>query len=634
MRGRHDATRQHRDCPMTMRAPTEPGIRWAGIRWAGAALVLFACSAPAKPPVKPAPPPPPVVVVAPKPAPLWPVPMRVMTWTPDGLVQVGTLPDAPPAQPPATPWYVEPTRTLDETTLSAIVDAVRKEQVPGLSLRAQPVTAAWLAKLHDLPALTALVLDETDIDGAALRMTRVLLKRLYLARTRVDDAALTWLAAEHALEVIDIEDCAIGDAGLTALAGIPSLRAINASGTRITDAGGAQLGKLAQLEVVDLGRTLVGPKTVDALAPRALHQLFLDKTHAGRAVAKLAGMAPRIERIDLSSLVGYRPTDADVGWIAKAPNLIEVGLSKSRVSDKTVIAIAQLPRLEEIRLAGTGVTSKAIEKLALRSELEEVDLAETAVTDANAAALIKLPNLRALRLDKTQITDAALATPSPHLVELYLSHTKVSDAGLVILDSTPKLEALGLGHTAVHDASIPRIAKLSALRTLVLSGTRADQEVLVQLGKLAELERLYLDETRADTATVLALTARGLRVLHLSTTNVADDAIATLSGFTLLDELTLGDTRLTNLIAAAVPTWPRLRTLSLVGLELGDAHLPAIAKAKRLERLDLSGTDVTDPAPLRALPNLRELGLSQTPLSSAGKTSANALAKRGVVVVR
>ncbi|MBA3503291.1 MAG: hypothetical protein H0T65_23220, partial [Deltaproteobacteria bacterium] len=265
-------------------------------------VVLVACGSPAKPHVLPVPPAP--VVVAPKPAPLWPVPMRVMTWTPDGLVQVGVLPDAPPAQPPATPWYVEPLHTLDESTFEKIVDAVRKQHVPGLSLRAQPVTPAWLAKLHDLPELTALVLDDSDVDTTALRMARLSLKRLYLAGTRVDDTAMTWLASEHALEVIDIEGCMIGDAGITALASIPSLRAINASGTRITDAGGAQLGKLAQLEVVDLGRTLVGPKTVAALAPRALHQLFLDKTHAGRAVAKLAGMAPRIERIDLSSLVG------------------------------------------------------------------------------------------------------------------------------------------------------------------------------------------------------------------------------------------------------------------------------------------------------------------------------------------
>ena len=79
---------------------------------------------------------------------------------------------------------------------------------------------------------------------------------------------------------------------------------------------------------------------------------------------------------------------------------------------------------------------------------------------------------------------------------------------------------------------------------------------------------------------------------------------------------------------------PRIRTLSLVGLQLTDAQLPAIAKALRLERLDLSDTEVTDPSALAALPNLVELGLSHAKLTTAGKTAANALAKRGIKVVR
>ena len=609
---------------------TVPGARCLLSMRALLMIFVAGCGSPAKPPVKPIAVP--VVVVAPKPAPIWPVEMRVMTWTPDGLVQVGVLPDSPPAQPPATPWYVEPARTIDEATFAKIVEALRTEHVPGLSLRAQPVTPSWMARLHDLPELTALVLDDTEVDGAALQSMKLALKRLYLARTRVDDAAIKWIAAEHALDVIDLEDCFVGDAGITALAGIPGLRAVNASGTRVSDAGGAQLGKLAQIEVVDLGRTRVGVKTIEALAPHALHQLFLDRTMAGRAVAKLAGMAPRIERIDVSSLVGYRPTDADLAWIATAPNLVEVGLSRSRVTDAVVIKIAQLPRLHEIRLAGTNVSTKGIEKL-VRPDLEEIDLAETAVSDANVAALIKLPKLRLLRLDKNGITDAALATPGPELVELYLSSTKVTDAGLAILDATPKLEALGLGHTAVTDPTIARIAKLSALRTLVLSGTRAEPGSLAELGKLKQLERLYVDESHAEASLVNALQSRSLRVLHLATTSVSDEALASLRSLILLEELTIGDTRLVG-FTADLSAWPRLRTLSMVGLEITDAELPAIAKAKRVERLDLSATNITDPAALAALPNLTELGLSQTKLTTAGKTSANALVKRGVIVVR
>ena len=595
------------------------------------AICVTACGGAKAPPVRTEPPPP-VPVAKPAAEPAWPMPMRVMTWTRDGLVQVGTLPDAPPATPPATPWYVEPTGTLDAASFGKIVVALRRDAIPGLSLRGQP--ALPLGELRELPALTALVLDDSDVDTAALHRTQLALRRLYLARTRIDDAGVQWIARTHAqLEVIDLEGCAVGDAALAALSAIPSLRAINAAGTRVTDAGGALLGALPNLEVVDLGRTAVGVKTVEVLAPKPLHQLFLDRTHAGRAVAKLANMAPRLERIDLSWLIGYRPIDADVAWIATAPNLVEVGLSGARISDKLVLALARLPRLQQVRLAGTPITSKSIAKLAGHRELVEIDLAETAVTDANAAALLGLPKLRVLRLDRTAISDAGLASPTAPLIELYFSKTSVTDAGLAILDALPALEGLGLGETAASDATIARIAKLANLRTLVLTRSRARRESLVELGKLTQLERLYLDASRADSATIISLQTRELHVLHVADTSVADDALPTLRQMPQLEELTIGDTRVTAAITD-VAAWRQLRTLSIVGLEIGDAHLPQLARAASLARLDLSATDVTDPTPLAALPNLRELGLSQTPLSTAGKSAANALARRGVSVIR
>jgi hypothetical protein len=60
----------------------------------------------------------------------------------------------------------------------------------------------------------------------------------------------------------------------------------------------------------------------------------------------------------------------------------------------------------------------------------------------------------------------------------------------------------------------------------------------------------------------------------------------------------------------------------------------SIARRGSLEQLDLSATDVTDPAPLAALPYLRVLGLSNTTLSVDGQASAAKLEARGIEVVR
>ena len=607
-----------------------------------AVTVLAACAhatpAPPPSPIPHAAPPVPVVVATPPAAPIspWPVPMRVMVWTPDGVQQIGELPGSPPATLPAL-WYVEPARRIDRAAFDRIVAALATEHVPGLSLRDQPA-AAWLGELRDLPELVALVLDDTSVDAAALKTLDLPLRRLYLARTEADDTALAALAARPALaglEVLDLEDCPITDRGAAALAAFKKLIAINLSGTRITDKGGAALGALSKLSIVDLGETKVGLRTVNALRPLALTELFLDRTYVGREVATLGGYAPGITRFDVSSLQIYKPTDADLAWLASAPNLTEVGLSGARVHDKLVEAIASAPRLRRLRIAGTPITLPTIQSIAKRTHLEQVDLAETPIDDASAAALIATPGMRVVRLDHTGITDAALrVTPSAELTELYVSRTKVTDAGLELLSATPKLEALGAGEVGAGDVTIARIAKLTSLHTLVLSQARASSSALAALAALRDLERLYLDNTHADDATLVALAGlTTLRALHLANTDVSEESLPMLRNFTQLDELTLGDTRMHAGIAD-LSAWPQLRTLSLTGLDLTDPAALALAQRKSLVTLDVSATEIKDLSAFTALPHLRTLGVVGLRLTADGTAAVKQLTAKGVEVVQ
>ncbi|MEJ7603606.1 MAG: hypothetical protein WKG01_37310 [Kofleriaceae bacterium] len=596
-----------------------------------ALLAILGCAAPrAAQPTPPRPAPAPIAQL-----PLWPVPMRVMAWTAEGIVQIGELPDAPPKLPPTTPWFVEPTRTLDRAALERVIVAVRQEHVPGLSLRGQPV-APWLGALRDLPELTALNLEETTVDARTYTLDVPSLRRLYLADTQIDSVGAQLVVAKHpALEVLDLEDCPVGDAGAIAIATLPELRALNLADAPIRDAAGAALGKLPNLVVLDLGRTQVGPKTIAALRGKPLRELFLDGTRVGKEVATLAGLAPGLQRFEISTLVGYKPTDADLAWLAKAPLLVEAGLSNARVHDKLVIAIASQPALRELRVASTLITTAAIKTIASKSLLEEVDLAATPVDDASAAALVAMPHMRMLRLDQTPIGDAGLAaTPSDTLVELYVSHTGLGDAGLAILDHTPQLTALGLGDTQVGDTTLARISKLAALRTLVLNNVPATYEAILKLGSLVRLERLYLEGTRVGDSTVEAFAQlRELRTLRLASTDISERSLPVLRTFTLLEELTVGDSRMRAGIADLEP-WPRLRILTVAGLPLGDAALQTIARQPTLETLDLSGTDVTDPSPLVGLPHLAVLGLEGTKLDKRGQAVVRALQSRGVEIVR
>jgi len=604
-----------------------------------ALLVIAGCAHPPAPtPVAARPVPPPVppvaVAVAVAPSPWAAMHVRVMTWTPHGVSQLGELPGGLPQPMPAL-WYVEPIDKLDEAAFGRLVELVRREHVPGLSLRSQAV-ARWLGGLADLPGLGALLLDGTDVDGAALARVQLRLSRLYLAHTAVDDAAIAAVARRYpALEVIDVEDTAVGDLGARAIAKLAGLHAVNLGATQITDEGGAALGALGRLEIADLGSTRVGAKTVAALRQLPLHELFLDHTRVRGEVQTLAALAPGLVRFDISG-TAHHPTDQELDWLATAPHLIEVGVSGARLHDPLALVLARLPGLRELRMAETPITQATIHAIAARADLEEVDLADTPVDDASAAALVGAPRMRILRLDGAPITDAALVgPPGAALAELYVSRTAVGDRGLAILDGVPHLAALGVGHTQIGDATLDRIARLGELHTLVLSDVRAPAEAFARLAGLRRLERLYLDQTHAGDITLAALAPLHdtLRVLHLEGSDVSEDGLAALDAFTELDELTIGDTRVHAGIAD-LSAWPRLRTLSLVGLDLTDKAVPQLAARPSLVVLDLSATEVRDPSPLAALPHLRTLGVAQTKLSAAGAAAVKRLAARGVEIVR
>jgi hypothetical protein len=600
-----------------------------------ALLVIAGCAHPIAPASKlPLPPAAPAPALAPM-SPWAQVPVRVMTWTPRGVQQIGSLPGELPQPMPAR-WYVEPIRRLDRAAFDQLVALVRSEHIPGLSLHHQAI-AAWLAELHDLPELGALLLDSTDVDGAALGAMQLSLTRLYLAHTAIDDTAVAAAAARYpALEVIDVEDTAVGDPGARAIATLTGLHAVNLAATQISDDGGAALGALAQLEIADLGNTRAGARTVAALRKLAVHELFLDHTRVRGEVASLAALAPALVRFDISG-TAHHPTDAELAWLASAPNLIEIGVSGAKLHDPLARKLATLPALRDLRMAELPITAVTIHAIAARTDLEELDLAGTPVDDASAAALLATPHLRIARLDGTPITDAALAVaPGAALVELYVSFTAVGDRGLAVLDALPQLAALGVGHTQIGDAGIERITRLAELHTLVLSSAHVAPGSLARLARLRVLERLYLDQTHADDATIAALAParETLRVLHLEGSDISEAGLAALHVLTELDELTVGDTRLRAGIAD-LSAWPRLRTLSLVGLvDLDDKAMPSLAARPSLAVLDLSATDIRDPSPLAALPHLRTLGVAQDKLSAAGVAALKRLAGRGVEIVR
>jgi hypothetical protein len=123
---------------------------------------------------------------------------------------------------------------------------------------------------------------------------------------------------------------------------------------------------------------------------------------------------------------------------------------------------------------------------------------------------------------------------------------------------------------------------------------------------------LFRKATDGDLAHLKDLT--GLRLLHLTETQITDAGLAHIQGLTGLQELVLQGTKVTDAGLARIQSLKALRVLDLYFTKVTDAGLAYIKGLTQLRDLELSGTQVTDaglPA-LKGLSELRSLKLRQT----------------------
>lgn len=112
---------------------------------------------------------------------LWPVPMRVMAWTTDGVVQRSPRPGT--SSPSAS--------TAISDKGARILDSLPK--LTGLGLGMTSISGATLDRIGKLTELRTLVLQATHTDKLEQLGALHVLQRLYLTDTNLDDATFTTL---------------------------------------------------------------------------------------------------------------------------------------------------------------------------------------------------------------------------------------------------------------------------------------------------------------------------------------------------------------------------------------------------------------------------------------------------------
>jgi hypothetical protein len=97
------------------------------------------------------------------------------------------------------------------------------------------------------------------------------------------------------------------------------------------------------------------------------------------------------------------------GLGAIAPNVTQLNLARTKVTDAGLAILRKMPRLTRLELQGTAVTDRGIAQLTHSPELRTVNLYGTAITDAALESLASLEKLESLYVWQTAVTPRGLA---------------------------------------------------------------------------------------------------------------------------------------------------------------------------------------------------------------------------------
>lgn len=273
------------------------------------------------------------------------------------------------------------------------------------------------------------------------------------------------------------------------------------------------------------------------------------------------------------------------------------------------------------RLGGTVETGKA-------GEIVAVKLRGTWVNDSELLDLAALPSLERLDLSHTRISDEGLLflRPAKRIRELNLLYAEqITDLGMNAIKQWGELRSLNVRGTRIGDGTMAAASGLPAIESLDVTGTAITENGLDSLIPLVKLKRLEMgrNRLREDSLVILRLLT-GLEWLDLSGPRSVNrnqrtdgnamapalvDAIGDLSHLRVLK---LGHLNIDSGGLKALA--PKLERLEKLGLELcpriDEASLTVLASWRSLKQVDLQETAVT-PAALHKLqearPDLRVL---------------------------
>ena len=219
-------------------------------------------------------------------------------------------------------------------------------------------------------------------------------------------------------------------------------------------------------------------------------------------------------------------------------------------------------------------------------------------TEADFKALAALPSLRTLSFSKG-LTDASLEwlSGAPALETLQTNLSGMTDDGTKALAKIRTLKALKLFHPAkaFTGTGLAHLADLPELRSLTVAGSYAfgdaGMEAVAKLVRLQEFRTWHAGQTIEGVRHLRGLTS--LRSLTLGQvlaykppTTLSDETLAVLADMPSLEILQLEEARLTPEALRRLKALPKLKTLTLRGIEIPEADLEGLRRELSHAKID------------------------------------------------
>jgi hypothetical protein len=190
------------------------------------------------------------------------------------------------------------------------------------------------------------------------------------------------------------------------------------------------------------------------LAPGSQHALRIEISEIvfGRTFERRNGHIVVARRPGSPARLSYHEA---VAHLPDFPELEQLSLWGTPVSDDEMVYVELLKRLRFLNLSGTNVTDRGIARLAGIPSLEELILGDTFYYDGSGdLSLTNARNYRRVR--GIRLTDKSLSKIKalPNLRLLNLRGTAVSDAGLAHLKDARGLRHINLVETTITDRGL------------------------------------------------------------------------------------------------------------------------------------------------------------------------------------